>query len=141
MVLLMKSEKPCKKIVVKFGGSSLADHERLSRAVSSVVSEAKRGTRIAVVVSAMGKTTDVLLNTAKNSSNGKLEKHELDDILSMGERTSVRIFSAALRTNGVESRYFDPLDEDWPIITDASFSNANPLRDECEKRVKESVLP
>lgn len=139
--MLMKSEKPCKKIVVKFGGSSLADHERLSRAVSAVVSEAKKGTRIAVVVSAMGKTTDVLLNTAKNSSNGKLEKHELDDILSMGERTSVRIFSAALRTNGVESRYFDPLDEDWPIITDASFSNANPLRDECEKRVKESVLP
>jgi len=137
----MKSEKPCKKIVVKFGGSSLADHERLSRAVSAVVNEAKRGTRIAVVVSAMGKTTDVLLNTAKNSSNGKLEKHELDDILSMGERTSVRIFSAALRTNGVESRYFDPLDEDWPIITDASFSNANPLREECEKRVKEFVLP
>jgi aspartate kinase len=141
MVVLMKSEKPCKKIVVKFGGSSLADHERLSRAVSAVVNEAKRGTRIAVVVSAMGKTTDVLLNTAKNSSNGKLEKHELDDILSMGERTSVRIFSAALRTNGVESRYFDPLDEDWPIITDASFSNANPLREECEKRVKEFVLP
>ena len=137
----MKSEKPCKKIVVKFGGSSLSDHERLSRAVSAVVNEAKRGTQIAVVVSAMGKTTDMLLNTAKNSSNGKLEKHELDDILSMGERTSVRIFSAALRTNGVESRYFDPLDEDWPIITDASFSNANPLRDECEKRVKESVLP
>jgi aspartate kinase len=137
----MKSEKSCKKIVVNFGGSSLADHERLSRAVATVASEAKRGTRVAVVVSAMGKTTDVLLNTAKNSSNGKLEKHELDDILSMGERTSVRIFAAALRTNGVKSRFFDPLDEDWPIITDASFSNANPLRDECEKRVREFVLP
>jgi aspartate kinase len=137
----MKSEKSCKKIVVKFGGSSLADPERLSRAVASVVNEAKKGTRIAVVVSAMGKTTDVLMNTAKNSSNGKLEKHELDDILSMGERTSVRIFSAALRTNGVESRYFDPLDADWPIITDACFSNANPKRMECEKRIREYVLP
>jgi aspartokinase len=59
--------------VVKFGGSSLADPERLSRAVAAVVNEAKRGTRIAVVVSAMGKTTDVLLNTIKNTSNGKLE--------------------------------------------------------------------
>ena len=137
----MKSEKSCKKIVVKFGGSSIADPERLSRAVASVVNEAKKGTRIAVVVSAMGKTTDVLLNTAKNSSNGKLEKHELDDILSMGERTSVRIFSAALRTNGVESRYFDPLDADWPIITDACFSNANPNRMECEKRIRAHVLP
>ncbi|MFB3888518.1 MAG: aspartate kinase [Candidatus Bathyarchaeia archaeon] len=137
----MKSEKTGKKIVVKFGGSSLADHERLLKAVNSVVNEAKKGTRIAVVVSAMGKTTDVLLNTAKNTSNGKLEKHELDDILSMGERTSIRIFSAALRTNGVESRYFDPLGEDWPIITDAAFQNANPLREDCIERVKESVLP
>jgi aspartate kinase len=131
----------CKKIVVKFGGSSLADHERLSRAVTAVVNEAERGTRIAVVVSAMGKTTEVLMSTARNTSNGKLEKRELDDILSMGERTSVRIFAAALRTNGVESRYFDPLDDDWPIITDAAFSNANPLLGECEKRIRESVLP
>src|SRR5512137_1074137 len=96
-------------IVVKFGGSSLADHERLLKAVVAVVNEAKKGTKIAVVVSAMGKTTDVLMTTAKNTSNGKLQKHELDDILSMGERTSVRIFSAALRNSGVESRYFDPL--------------------------------
>ena len=137
----MEKLEGCKKIVVKFGGSSLADHERLSKAVAAVVNEAQRGTRIAVVVSAMGKTTDVLMNTAKNTSNGKLEKRELDDILSMGERTSVRIFAAALRTNGVESRYFDPLDDDWPIITDAAFSNANPLLDECEKRIRERVLP
>jgi aspartate kinase len=130
-----------KKIVVKFGGSSLADHERLSKAAASVVNEAKRGTRIAVVVSAMGKTTEVLMSTAKNTSNGKLQKHELDDILSMGERTSVRIFSAALRNSGVESRYFDPYDNDWPIVTDASFSNANPLLEECKARIRQNVLP
>lgn len=137
----MKPENCGKKIVVKFGGSSLGEPERLSKAVAAVVAEAKRGTRIAVVVSAMGKTTDVLMNTAKNTCNGKLEKHDLDDILSMGERTSVRIFAAALRTNGAESRYFDPLDDDWPIITDTSFSNANPLLNECEKRAREYVLP
>jgi aspartate kinase len=131
----------CRKIVVKFGGSSLADHERLLKAVVAVVNEAKKGTCVAVVVSAMGKTTDVLMNTAKNTSNGKLEKRELDDILSMGERTSVRIFAAALRTNGVESRYFDPLDDDWPIITDEAFSNANPLLSECKQRISEHVLP
>jgi len=137
----MKSEKSGKKIVVKFGGSSLADHEKLSKAVAAVVNEAAKGTRIVVVVSAMGKTTDLLMNTAKNTSNGKLEKHELDDILSMGERTSVRIFAAALRTNGLESCYLDPLDDRWPIITDAAFSNANPLLKECEKRIREYVLP
>ena len=137
----MENLKSGKKIVVKFGGSSLADHERLNKAVASVVNEAKRGTRIAVVVSAMGKTTDVLMSTAKNTSNGKLQKHELDDILSMGERTSVRIFSAALRNSGVESRYFDPLDNEWPIVTDSIFSNANPLLDECKTRIKDNVLP
>ena len=133
--------KSDKKIVVKFGGSSLADHEKLLKAVTAVVNEAKKGTRIAVVVSAMGKTTDHLMTTAKNTSNGKLQKHELDDILSMGERTSVRIFSAALRNNGAESRYFDPLDDDWPIITDAAFQNANPLLAECKRRIQQNVSP
>jgi len=137
----MKREKSDKKIVVKFGGSSLADPAKLSKAVAAVAKEATKGTRIAVVVSAMGKTTDILMNTMKNTSNGKLEKHELDDILSMGERTSVRVFAAALRTNDVESCYLDPLDDRWPIITDAAFSNANPILEECEKRIRECVLP
>jgi aspartate kinase len=137
----MQNNMSHRKIVVKFGGSSLADHERLLKAVNAVINEAKKGTHIAVVVSAMGKTTDTLLTTAKNTSNGKLQKHELDDILSMGERTSVRIFAAALRNNGAPSRYFDPLDDDWPIITDAAFQNANPLLAECKIRIQKSVLP
>jgi len=120
-----------KKIVVKFG----------LKAVMAVVNESKKGTNIAVVVSAMGKTTDMLLTTAKNTSNGKLQKHELDDILSMGERTSVRIFAAALKNNCVDSCYFDPMDNRWPIITDESFQNANPLLNECSKNIKECVLP
>jgi aspartate kinase len=127
--------------VVKFGGSSLADHERLLKAVVAVVNEAKKGTRVAVVVSAMGKTTDVLMTTAKNASNGKLEKKDLDDILSMGERTSIRIFSAALKTNGAESCYFDPIDNNWPIITDSDFQNANPILKDCEKNIRECILP
>ena len=130
-----------KRFVVKFGGSSLADHEKLLKAVVSVVNEAKKDTKIVVVVSAMGKTTDVLMTTAKNTSDGKLEKHDLDDILSMGERTSVRIFAAALRSNGVNSCYFDPLDNNWPIITDTSFQNANPILNDCERSIKEFILP
>jgi aspartate kinase len=130
-----------KKIVVKFGGSSLADHERLLKAVVAVVNEAKKGIHIAVVVSAMGKTTDDLMATAKNTSNGKLEKHDLDDILSMGERTSIRIFAAALKTNGAESCYFDPIDNNWPIITDSAFQNANPILKDCEKNIRECILP
>ncbi|MGQ9551006.1 MAG: aspartate kinase [Candidatus Bathycorpusculaceae bacterium] len=131
----------CRKIVVKYGGSSLADYERISKAANAVVKEVGKGTRVAVVVSAMGKTTDILLNTARNASNGKVDKKELDDILAMGERTSIRIFAAALKTSGVESRYFDPLDRDWPIITDDSFSDANPILEECERRIEQHVLP
>jgi aspartate kinase len=101
----------------------------------------KKADVVAVVVSAMGKTTDVLMTTAKNASNGKLEKKDLDEILSMGERTSIRIFSAALKTNGAESCYFDPIDSNWPIITDATFQNANPILKDCEKNIRECVLP
>ena len=138
---IMENTKSDKKIVVKFGGSSLADHEKLLKAVRAVVSEIKRGTKIAVVVSAMGKTTDILMTTAKNTSDGKLTKYELDDILSMGERTSVRIFAAALRNNGVDACYFDPVEDKWPIITDNSFQNANPNIEECKKNIKNFVLP
>ncbi len=130
-----------KRIVVKFGGSSLADHEKLLKAVVAVVNEAKKGTQVAVVVSAMGKTTDVLMTTAKDTSNGKLTKHDLDDILSMGERTSVRIFAAALRSNGADACYFDPIDNNWPIITDEAFQNANPIIKESEKNIKQCILP
>ena len=137
----MEKNNSNKRIVVKFGGSSLADHERLLKAVVAVVNEAKKGTQVAVVVSAMGKTTDVLMTTAKNASNGKLEKKDLDDILSMGERTSIRIFAAALKTNGAESCYFDPIDNNWPIITDSAFQNANPILKDCEKNIRECILP
>jgi aspartate kinase len=137
----MENVKSGKKIVVKFGGSSLADPERFLKSVTAVVLEAKRGTKIAVVVSAMGKTTDILMATAKNTSNGKLAKCELDDILSMGERTSVRIFATALRNNGVDACYFDPMDDKWPIITDEVFQNANPNVKECRKNIKCNVLP
>jgi aspartate kinase len=134
-------EKNRKRIVVKFGGSSLSDHERILRAVTAVAEEAKKGTQIAVIVSAMGKTTDTLFHAAKNSSNGRLHKKDLDEILAMGERTSIRIIAAALKAQGVDSRYVDPLDPEWPIITDDSFSDANPILDMCYERAKQNVLP
>ncbi len=129
------------RIVVKFGGSSLANHERILRAVTAVAEQAKKGVQIAVIVSAMGKTTDTLLHAAKNISNGSLENHDLDEILAMGERTSIRIIAAALRAKGVNSRHVDPLDAEWPIITDDVFSDANPLLDVCYAKIKQTILP
>jgi aspartate kinase len=141
IVMIQNHEKNRKRIVVKFGGSSLADHERILRAVTAVAEEAKKGTQIAVIVSAMGKTTDTLFNAAKNSSNGRLHKKDLDEILAMGERTSIRIITAALKAQGVNSRYVDPLDPEWPIITDDVFSDANPILDTCYERARQNVLP
>ncbi|MEM3004918.1 MAG: hypothetical protein QXK96_06460, partial [Candidatus Bathyarchaeia archaeon] len=121
-------------IVAKFGGSSLADSERIAKAAASVARVVAEGGRVAVVVSAMGKTTDTLLEILQNPSGRTIEKHDADDILSMGERTSARVFAATLKSEGVRVRYFDPDDEDWPIITDDNFSDANPILTICEER-------
>jgi len=141
IVMIQNHEKNRKRIVVKYGGSSLADHERILKAVTAVAEEAKKGTQIAVIVSAMGKTTDTLFHAAKNASNGKVKKRELDEILAMGERTSIRIIAAALKAQGVNSRYVDPHDPEWPIITDDVFSDANPILDTCYERARQNVLP
>jgi aspartate kinase len=128
-------------MVVKFGGSSLADYERISKAATAVAREYEKGSRIAVIVSAIGKTTDLLLDLVNNSCGGKVNNDQLDDVLAMGERTSARIFAAALEAKGVKTRYFDPSEEDWPIITDDAFSNASPVLEECDAKIGKHVLP
>jgi len=130
-------------VVVKFGGSSLASGEKISNAVKAIVKELRKGAKIVVVVSAMGKTTDFLLNIANDAinSNDPVSNSDIDDILAMGERTSARIFSAALKASGVKCRYFDPADPDWPIITNNKPTNADPLLSECEQRINKHVMP
>ena len=132
-------------VVVKFGGSSLANGEKIADAVKSIVKEVQRGAKIVVVVSAMGKTTDFLLEVANEIVNCNRDaaalNSDVDDILAMGERTSARIFSAALKANGVKCRYFDPADPDWPIITNDRATNADPILSECETRIVKHVAP
>lgn len=130
-------------VVVKFGGSSLADGERIADAVKAIKKEVRNGAKIAVVVSALGKTTDVLLDIVNEvvNCNGAESNSDIDDILAMGERTSARILSAALKANGVKCRYFDPADPDWPIITNDRATNADPIISECEARVVKHVAP
>jgi len=139
----MSEKKECfdRCIVVKFGGSSLADESKISRAAKAVAKETAKGTRLVVVVSAMGKTTDFLMETSKRACGGSASDEELDDILSMGERTSARIFSTALKANKVKCRYLDPAEPDWPIITDRNFTNAKPILSACERLVREHVSP
>jgi aspartate kinase len=103
--------------------------------------ELRKGKQIAVVVSAMGKTTDMLIEHFLKACKSKDGTQELDDVLSMGERTSARLFAAALKAQRIDARYFDPLDSDWPIITDDTFGNAKPIIEECIKATKRAVLP
>lgn len=128
-------------LVVKFGGASLADGARIRNAARAVVKELARGTRVAVVVSAMGRTTDILSDTVRASAERGLSSREVDDVLAMGERTSARILAAALRSEGVESHYFDPADDSWPIITDDAFSNARPNLAVSQGLVERHILP
>ena len=130
-----------KRIVVKFGGSSLADKERIAKAAKLIANEVRKGTRLVVVVSAMGKMTDQLSSLIDHGSSESSDKKDVDDILAMGERTSVRVFSTALKREGLDAKYFDPSDSDWPIITDNEHSNANPILELCLHKVNEHVNP
>ncbi len=126
-------------IIVKFGGSSLSNARKVSLAAQSVAREYSRGNRVVVVVSAVGRTTDQLLELT-DAWHGMVET-DRDDILAMGERTSARIFAASLKSRGMQARYFDPADKDWPIITDERFSNANIREKETVQRVKRYMKP
>lgn len=129
------------RLVAKFGGSSLATPEKIQKAAASVAEEISKGSGVVVVVSAMGKTTDSLLDLARTASNGSISKRDQDSILSMGERLSARIFSASLTSLGVETHVFDPTEDNWPILSDDSFTNANPLLDDSLQLIKEKILP
>jgi aspartate kinase len=129
------------RIVVKFGGTSLADGLDISRAAESVVKKAKQGVQVVVVVSAMGKSTDALIVTTRQACEGLGSNVDLDEVVAMGERISARIFSATLKAQGIHSHYLDPSCQDWPIITDDNFGNSNPVLPICEKLIKQHVQP
>ena len=138
---LNKEKKMFRRIIVKFGGTSLADGPSISRAADSVIKKIRQGVQVVAVVSAMGKSTDTLIEAAHLACDGSISNVDLDDVVAMGERTSARIFSAALKARGAQSRYLDPADHDWPIITDDAFENAKPILPVCEKMAKIHVQP
>lgn len=130
-----------RRIVVKFGGTSIANGERIRLGAKAVHREYKKGIEVAVVVSAMGHTTDELIKAAKAGTDGKVSARELDEIMAMGEQTSARIFATALRSLGVDARYIDPKQHEWPVVTDNNFGLANVNLVETRMRTKKFVLP
>lgn len=129
------------RIVVKFGGSSVADGEKIRNAARSIVKEVSRGHEVAVVVSAMGKTTNALLDALEDSTEGRYSPKQKDDIAAMGERTSVRVLSAAIASLGVKSCYIDPAQKEWPVKTNSKFTCAQIDLERTRENVREHIVP
>ncbi len=89
-------------IVQKFGGSSVADPEKIRRVAKRVGETADKGNKVVVVVSAMGDTTDDLIALAKKI-NIKLPAREMDMLLSTGEQQSIALLSMALLGMGYKA--------------------------------------
>jgi aspartate kinase len=102
------------RVVAKFGGTSLGSGDRINRAADSVAAAVEAGHEIAVVASAMGNTTDELLDEIHFDA----DEPDRAEIVSMGERTSVRMLKAALSARGVDAIFLEPGSEQWPVITD-----------------------
>ena len=92
-------------IVQKYGGSSLADAESIKRVAKRIVETRKAGNEVVVVVSAMGDTTDELLDLAEQVAPIATGR-ELDMLLTAGERISMAILAMAIKSMGQEARSY-----------------------------------
>jgi aspartate kinase len=92
-------------VVQKYGGSSVADVEKIGLVADKVVATKKRGHDVVVVVSAMGKTTDELLALAKKVSKDP-HRRELDMLLTTGERVSMALLAIAIQARGCDAISF-----------------------------------
>jgi aspartate kinase len=108
-------------IVQKYGGSSVADAEKIKGVARRVVDTATDGHRVVVVVSAMGKTTDGLLRLAHDITPTPNER-ELDMLLATGEQVSIALLAMAIETLGHKARSFTG--EQAGIRTDAAHTRA-----------------
>ena len=87
-------------VVKKFGGTSVANKERIFNVAKRCIEDYQKGNDVVVVLSAMGKQTDVLLDMA-NDINPKASKRELDMLLTTGEQTSVALMAMAMQSLNV----------------------------------------
>jgi aspartate kinase len=114
-----------KLIVQKFGGSSVANVERIQNVAKRVVEYKKRGASLVVVVSALGDTTDELIELADKINSNPSER-EMDMLLSTGEQISVALLAMAIHKLGSEAISFTGAQVG--IITDSSHTRARIIK-------------
>lgn len=108
-------------IVQKFGGSSVANIEKLNQVAGHIITEVKKGNKVVVVVSAQGKTTDKLIaEEAEISKNPDRREHDV--LVSTGEQITIAKLAMLLIEKGYKAASLTG----WqvPIITNSEFSNA-----------------
>ena len=108
-------------VVQKYGGSSVADAERIKKVAQRIVATRKTGRDVCVVVSAMGDTTDDLLDLAAQVSPLPPAR-ELDMLLTAGERISMALLAMAISNLGMEARSFTG--SQAGVITDSRHGKA-----------------
>jgi aspartate kinase len=121
-------------IVQKYGGSSVADAEKIKNVARRVIAAKERGNQMVVVVSAMGKTTDSLIDLAKQI-NPRPDERELDVLLSTGEIVSSTLLAMALANMGHKAVSLSGAQAG--IRTDASHSKARIVDIEPKRIMKE----
>ena len=123
-----------KLIVKKFGGTSVADVARIEAVADNVEAEIKRGNKVTVVLSAMGKSTDELIQLAK-SINPEPDLREYDALVSTGEQISVALLAMALLKRGIKGKSYTAYQ--LGIRTNASHGRARILEVEVSKITSE----
>ena len=130
-----------KLIVKKFGGTSVADAERIEAVADNVEAEIKKGNKVTVVLSAMGKSTDDLIELAKEI-NPEPDLREYDALVSTGEQISVALLAMALLKRGIKGKSYTAYQ--LGIKTNSSHSRARILDVEVSKitsELDEGVVP
>ena len=110
-------------VVKKFGGSSVADKERIFNVARRCIEDYKAGNQVVVVLSAMGKTTDGLLAKAADI-NPNASKREMDMLLTTGEQISVALMAMAMDSLGVPAISLNAFQVQMHTTT--NYSNSRP---------------
>src|SRR5437764_9382539 len=92
-------------VVMKFGGTSVGDAERIARAARRIAKAKEDGNRVVAVLSARGKTTDELIRMA-NEVSPRPDPREMDMLLSTGERISCALAAMVLKDLGYQAESF-----------------------------------
>ena len=122
-------------IVQKFGGSSVGDAEKIKHVAKRVIETQKAGNQVVVVVSAMGDTTDELMDLA-NQVTDNPSPRELDMLLTSGERISMALLALAINAAGASCRSFTG--SQAGIVTDAKHGNAR-IAEVTPDRIREAL--